>query len=107
MCSVRVLDPLGHESNLEVGASGVIVALLEVSKVDSVIVGHFGGNRDEVEPHDCSQTVLRRAGNKSGLGITQPFSEKFGSVYSTTTLLGSQVTLGYSRFILSMAWVTI
>ena len=43
----QVLDPLRHKSNLEVGASGVIVTLLEVSKVDSVIVSHFGDNRDE------------------------------------------------------------
>jgi len=43
----QVLDPLRHEGNLEVGASGVIVTLLEVSKVDSVIVSHFGDNRDE------------------------------------------------------------
>ena len=42
----QMLDPLGHESNLEVGTSGVIVALLEVSKLDSVIVGHFNGNWD-------------------------------------------------------------
>ena len=42
-----MLDPLRHESNLEVGAPGVIFTLLEVSKVDSVIVSHFGDNRDE------------------------------------------------------------
>ena len=41
----QVLDPLGHESNLEVSASGVIVTLLEVSKVDSVVV-HGLVNRD-------------------------------------------------------------
>ena len=42
----EMLDPLGHEGDLEVGASGVIVTLLEVSKVDSVILGHCSGNRD-------------------------------------------------------------
>jgi len=42
----EMLDPLGHEGYLEVSASGVIVTLLEVSKVDSVIFGHFSGNRD-------------------------------------------------------------
>ena len=43
----QVLDPLRHEGNLEVCAPGVIFTLLEVSKVDSVIVSHFGDNRDE------------------------------------------------------------
>ena len=42
----EMLDPLGHEGNLEVCTSGVTVTLLEISKVNSVIVCHFCGNRD-------------------------------------------------------------
>jgi hypothetical protein len=42
----EMLDPLGHKGNLEVSTSGVTVTLLEVSKVNSVIVCHFSGNRD-------------------------------------------------------------
>lgn len=42
----QMLDPLGHKGDLEVSASSVIVALLKISKRDSVIFGHCSGNRD-------------------------------------------------------------